>query len=443
MDRKLISIVNKHNNTSALKSIGYNPTMHSNASTQIIRQGNYTFWIVLILILTPFIQLGYSFYISFQIISFLLVVILFTNRRIVMKNLIPFFYFFILMKIPDIVFYDSDFFFHSFLKSSREFVCLIVLLMVSRYVVSEKIVINIKKIKLVVAILTFGFFFYTLLQFFSVSYGSLAFFIPKDFFVFNQDTLPTQFDLLHGGKIRPRASFGEPSYLAFILTSILVIVLNIYKSGVLKKCLIATIFTTVIISKTLAGVLGVGLLLIGYHKSKLKYLLLLIWIVLLLISFGRIEYLSHVPILNRLRHVGDYQLAKSIYTRVIVPLSIIQMMLGDSPLGIPTDELTFFLSVRAPFMAPLVTQGNIDNGFLNVVINYGILSLFIMIIIVWYIRDRFMLFYLFIASNFNGTFFGYDKIAVMCTVLVIVQSFARARQRGTSGYRNNSQGRRI
>jgi hypothetical protein len=273
------------------------------------------------------------------------------------------------------------------------------------------------------------------LQFYFYQFrGSTIFFVPTKFYIGDFGTFAATwaaFAQSHGLviKIRPSSFYAEPSYLGFIATSLLVIVLKTFPEGFRKHLLILTLLATLFLSQTLSGLIAFGLLLIAFYFNKIKRihpflvteLLLLVPIYLLLFP------VPHVFL--RILDVGDPQKELSGYIRLIVPFELIGKVLMHRPLGVPQDELFNFLNQRSVGAIAEMFRisansdqrvSGLDNAFLNFFIFYGVLGVAVIWAFAKQITNRLLLYYLFLASFFNGALLSYDKAVVISTVFLIV-----------------------
>jgi hypothetical protein len=135
--------------------------------------------------------------------------------------------------------------------------------------------------------------------------------------------------------------------------------------------------------------------------------------------------------LLRVFDIGDSQKELSGFIRLVLPFELIVKVWIHSPLGVPPDELASFL--RQPAVRVFANMftvnysggfqvAGLDNAFLNFFIFYGMLGTTIVWTFIRRIQDRYLLFYLFLASFFNGGLLSFDKVVVISTVFLITNN---------------------
>jgi hypothetical protein len=386
-----------------------------------------------LLISFPFIQWGASPYLSFQMFCFLILFASIDYRTV--ATIIPIMVFVALAMFAGTLFYTgSPYFLHSMLKVIREVLCLFILMAIYDSIPKHSSG-DSPTIKSVVSWMILVIFISTALQFYFYNFrSSTMFFVPAKFYIGEFGTFAENsaaFAQQHGLsiKIRPSSFYAEPSYLGFIALSLLVIILKVFPAGVRKHALILTLLTSLALSRTLSGLISFGLLFGAFYFKEIRRmhpfivteLLLLVPIYFLLFP---------VPgIFLRLLDIGDPQKELSGFIRLVLPFEIIGKVLLHSPQGVPQDELMEFLRRHSAGASVEIFRmsssgglrvAGLDNAFLNFFIFYGMLGLIVVWTFVKQIKDRFLLFYLFLTAFFNGALLSFDKVAVISTVFLIV-----------------------
>lgn len=386
-----------------------------------------------LLISVPFIQWGASPYLSFQMFCFLILFASIDYRTV--ATIIPILVFVALGMFAGTLFYTgSPYFLHSMLKVIREVLCLFILMAIYDSIPKHSSG-DSPTIKSVVSWTILVILISTALQFYFYNFrSSTMFFVPAKFYIGDFGTFAdswTTFAQQHALsiKIRPSSFYSEPSYLGFIALSLLAIVLKVFPEGVRKHALILTLLVSLALSQTLSGLISFVLLLSAFYFKEIRRMHpLIVTEVLLLVPIYFL--LFPVPaIFLRLLDIGDPHRELSGFVRLVLPFEIIGKVLLHRPLGVPQDELMGYLSrhfVGDPVdMFRMSSYGGLrvaglDNAFLNFFIFYGMLGLVVVWTFVKQIKDRFLLFYLFLTAFFNGALLSFDKVAVISTVFLIV-----------------------
>jgi hypothetical protein len=375
---------------------------------------------LIILALSPFVQLGFSYYFSVQVLIFLLLLLVLSEARgpstihadgaIIGTALVVFL-------APSLTQMESSFFQASILKAAREYICFVVL-----YVTLKRAkhfdISGAHQIKTVVILLVLSLFSFVVLQLLSFRESRL-FHIPIEFYIANSETIPTEFSLMVGDRVRPSAFFGEPSYLSFFVFSLLFIVSKVFSGSKLKTFLLLTLSIIPLLSVSLSGVLAVGLFHIYRLNSESKASpLTKIVLVLLFCSVMFTLFKSGVvQESERLFNILDKDAETSGYSRMVLPLKIIYHVITERIVGIPAFEIGKFA-----YSHHLVSDMNfvgVDNGLLNNFIFYGFFGALLLFFLYRASVGGGQFFYLLISAMFSGSFYTYDKVGVMGVVIII------------------------
>lgn len=413
-----------------------------------MKHGNDTTTIAIplaLLMCFPIIQWGASTYLSFQMLCFLILFIS-IDYRVVATNVPTLVFVALAMSASTLAHTASPFFLHSMLRVWREVFCLFVLLSV--YGTRPKYQSDNKSIRMVVTWLALAILISTILQFYFYNFRSSSiFFIPEYFYLAEFKTLAINwaaFAQEHSLniKIRPSSFYAEPSYLGFISLSLLVIILNIFSENFRKYLLVLILFASLTLSQTTSGLISFGLLLTVFYFNKIRRIHPFVAIELLLLAPVYFLLFPIPDLFLRVFDIGDSQKELSGFIRMVLPFELIVKVWTHSPLGVPPDQLVDFLkqpSVRT--IANMFTVNHfsglqvvgLDNAFLNFFIFYGMLGITILWAFFKKIQNRYLLFYLFLTSFFNGGLLSFDKVAVISTVFLIVNRWRRTAVDGTNG----------
>lgn len=363
-----------------------------------------------ILVCVPFIQMGYQYYLSTMILAFALAICLLRPKDAL--SLAPRLVLVLILMLLPVVFYlNSGHVVHSLLRAGREYLCfaLVYVFLVRAKHVASRGQPNMAIVNGGLVILAVGLLCFVIVQYVFLKRGIIIF-LPAEYYITNINTIPTALDVqwVH---VRPSASFGEPSYLGFIVTSLLVIILYVVKKKKTKLLLIACILVTVLFASTLAGVISCfSLVFLFFWRSARKpevrtALLMASVLVVTLASLSGYDSIS-----KRITNLTDKNVESSGNARIIGSLEIAGKVMLSSPIGIPTDELSSTSDL-----------GETANGFMNLIINYGVTGILIMVLFVRAARKNTVLVtYLFFASMFNGGILAFDKAAIMSLVIFLI-----------------------
>lgn len=363
----------------------------------------------LFLLLIPFMQTGVTFYISVQLVLFLIAA---TYARAVdyVSNIAWAPVFIALMIVPSL-FYTVENQLHMIMEVGRQFVCFYVL--VSIFSASGSMFEDREHIERGVLWLLLLLFFITLVQYVGLLFGQ-AFNIPSWLLVANQNTMigfEKAVELMLYGGVRPSALYGEPSYLSFVCVSLVYIMYTSSKS-MTKLYVVAGISLLIILmAKSLSGLLSMIVLTAVRFPPTFKYKNnVAISLILLLVILPVMLATDSVLLQRALGLVSaDKEIDPSAYIRLYAPFELINDVFSSYPFGLPKEMLIDHIETKYP-----ETFKGTDNGFLNVFINFGYSGFVILGFVIYKIyRDKLLLAYLLLASMFNGSLFTFDKIALI------------------------------
>jgi hypothetical protein len=316
---------------------------------------------------------------------------------------------------------------HDILKTGREFLCFSPTYCLLSY--KDSFLKNIKLnlvVRNVIPVLIFGFLVLTIIQTIFLKKGVYLTF-PYEYFITNFGTLPNELDLKYS-RIRPAATFGEPSYLGFMLSSLLVIVLRIYEKSWLKLAMIASILLTVYLCMSASGQFAVLVLIFIYFvqweaKAFVKFSITFLAFIFLIIAWSYTS-ISSFSTLDRFSNILDKKKESSGYYRLAAPAKVVYEVILNSPIGVTNSELVKFI-VSNKDMSKKDLLGSLSNGLYNLLINYGVTGFFILGLLfmpIW--KDWLIIAYIFLSTMFNGAFLAFDKASIIVTTLYIIFYFA-------------------
>ena len=348
---------------------------------------------ILILLLLPFIQIGWSFYISIQSAS----LFLFLKRY-------KYFYsstdlavgaFLLITFISNFIFTTASY--HDYLIIFREILCFM-LIIASTY--------GLKKISLHSSILTIKITIFILFIIVSIQFAGINFYnffisLPVEMFIANKESLEGIYDNFeYSLRFRAPATFGEPSYCSGVLT-VLYYIQNKYKPSLFFE--IITIIT-ILLMESLAGTILMSYLLFIKYSKRIDYSFLFIFVI---IMFGSVFLLKDTEIFDRVALLIKFDFAKdeSANIRLVEPFEIINDIFINKGqyLGISDTQMRTYFSVD---------RINIDNGILYLIIAHGFLIFPILGYISYKIKDVKLFIFFMLLIQLNGGILTFDKTVI-------------------------------
>ena len=357
-----------------------------------------------IMLMMPFIQIGYSFYFSIAFILFSFCFI--KSIRFYKKDI------YTLMFLSCLCFFYKSITVSTETGSQREFLiplremlCLVSIISIATRIQFEKI-----DLRLTGRLITY-FLFATLalviFQNYMLSRGAY-WGIPIDYFVTNQETLIGAEDaLFHHARFRATAYYGEPSYTSFIVFSLLTIYFATQDKLSNKVFVAILAFAITSVSQSLAGVASVFitltfwlLFLINYRKAK-KYFLFSFFIFISVIGIF-ISDKIYGRIMDAIQGNDD-----STIIRIGQPLALLWDVISGGA----------FFGVNLVYIEKYLGYSNIDNATLRLFIYYGILIIVPLLTLILFARTGLIILYIILVMNFNGELFSYDKALIVGLVI--------------------------
>ncbi len=318
-----------------------------------------------LLLVLPFIQLGYSYYASVSTVGAALTLFMAgpSNFRTLWQQNLAFRSLACLLMIVAVASYSRASA-QDVLRAMREAVAFFLLTGCALWalpVFNSRI-----SSRVLFAIWLFGIGTLAMVIVQTVYLRSHAYFgIPMELFSQNANTLPGELALLYSN-FRPSGTFAEPSYLGGVCLSLIFAISPLLKKGRSVQLLVALLIVIVLISRSLSGILFIFLYLSIHMRSVLRSPAILYGCVVLLLGILLVVALTDNPISDRLLNGGDYDL--SIMGRIFGPLEAIPRILPLYPLGIP---LAPFQEMGYSFSRDLTAGEMTHNGLFNLIINYG------------------------------------------------------------------------
>ncbi|WP_336093989.1 hypothetical protein [Leeuwenhoekiella sp. CH_XMU1409-2] len=359
----------------------------------------------LILCSLPFMQLGFTYYIS---VFFLLFLVSFLSAFSVKfffgfnAKFLIFGSLFFFIKVFSLVVAEENFSYRDILLPLRELLCFIGIIVISLYL--KQCVVDIKKVQVFFLLFLTTILVLVISQYIFFSRGIYVG-LPIDFFVINEATLSgSEKALRFGTRYRPTSFYGEPSYTSWITLSILTIILfrnefnKIFKLKVIFVC-----FGIVLISQAVSGVLAILVTTLAYflYYSNSNILKKIRFLIAAGIVFTLSIYLSEELQSRIYAILSNEDVSSNI--RFLEPYLILKDMVNNANF--------FGVSNYSELMSI------IDNAGFGLIIQYGVISIFILILLLKFVKNKILWLYLILSLNFNGTFFRFDKVLVISLVV--------------------------
>ncbi|MBF7012799.1 hypothetical protein QUC32_24545 [Novosphingobium resinovorum] len=375
----------------------------------------------MLLMLIIFIQVGYTYWLSVAVLSASILLIRLRHQLIAGFKSQPWVPFIFLLMFLPLIFERSVDFDHDFLRSGREalFGILMLLIVIGSRV--RPLAVNMSKIAVSLGVVAAFLLTLVIIQIGALKSG-VYFGLPEEAYAFGDDTIPGALDLIYSD-IRPAATFSEPSYLAFICTSILLILLSFFDSTRRMLSSIVIVISVGILSRAASfvvfggGLSGIFVTRIVKGRNKLLILgfLALGAVATILIQATLLD--GRLNVVDRVLRGGSSTGDASVFDRFFGPMYLMPEYLPTYPLGLPSSLVQRAISAGA---AQIGTNGPalLMNGFFNLLFQYGF-SGFIIALAFLVRRDIIVSIYLMSCMMFNGAFFAVDKFVVISMTITI------------------------
>jgi hypothetical protein len=240
--------------------------------------------------------------------------------------------------------------------------------------------------------------------------------IPMELFSQNTNTLPGELALLYSS-LRPSGTFAEPSYLGGVCLSLIFAISPLLMQKRSVQLLSALLLLIVVISRSLSGMLFIFVYLLVYMRGALRSPAVFYGCVVSLLGILLAVTLTDNPISDRLLSGGDYD--ASIMGRIFGPLEAIPKILPLYPLGIP---LAPFQGMGYSFSHDLAAGEMTHNGLFNLVINYGFVGFLLGGVVLFSFRSTEAMVYILALSIQNGGFLTVDKFVIVALSIMLHNS---------------------
>lgn len=376
---------------------------------------------LLAFLVLPFLQVGVSFYISGMTVVALLMLVKFRGQIVVSILTHPMRTLLCCLSVIMPLMFPFEIDGQDIGRVLRE--ALFILLMVSSFgVVAETMdSATVRKVTSYIYILIGFYLCLSLVQTAFLS-RQVYFGLPRTLFVANEGTLPGDLDLLYS-KIRATGTFGEPSYLGFVLTSLAFALFPLARKWVVPRLAIMVVVLIALICQSLSFFIAIALLLAyerpGFRELKVSYVLPGV-VVLCVMGIYFSEVIENF--LSRVTSLSNSAAEPSGFVRIFGPISILPDFLAEFPTGVPFYKLYPILEAYVPVgLRPLSFY---DNGLINFVLDFGFYGFLLLYLYFTSVKDGASRIYLFAAGIFNGALLSPDKLGVMILVFSLYNSFA-------------------
>lgn len=249
--------------------------------------------------------------------------------------------------------------------------------------------------------------------------------LPFEWFAIDGGTFASELALIYGPEsLRPAATFSEPSYFGFVLLSFALMLSPLAGKSRLATTGLALAVAAGLLSRSLSFFLSVLLVIVlpfalARQKHRGALLLGMIAVVVPLIAF------SGSALLSRLGNATSIETADaSTADRIFGPLLAMPSYLADYPAGSPFSSLTQTL---APHIANRTASVDdiLNNALFNLIFAYGVVGFAIVAAILVAARDLRTRLYMVTCAMFNGAFLAIDKVAMITLTLAVYEHCRR------------------
>jgi hypothetical protein len=379
-----------------------------------------------VVLLAPFVQLGWTYYASIATVAAVLSV-LHLRREIVaaLSTAGALVLFIVPLALIPVVFQTHDS--HDTLRAIREVIIFSIMILI--FVGIGRVpghIRNVKNVLLCLALVTSFELFMAMLQFVTIPMRIYITF-PRSSYVMNSNTLPELLNLIYS-KIRPAATFGEPSYLGFFCLSSVLMTLPYLARSRPAQIAFATAIAAGILSQSGAFALALivllpfGLYSVGLIKVSPQTIMLGLIVVIGL-------FFASSAVTSRFVE-GSVSHDLSAQQRVFAPLAALPSYMWNHPLGLPTSQV--LNAVRSAVGGgALSVYEPLHNALFSLIFCYGIFGVAMIVILIWSTPENPAKIYIVLCSFFNGSLLSTDKLAIVSvSVAVFAYGVMRLRQEG-------------
>lgn len=377
-----------------------------------------------LLLLVPFIQLGTSYYGSVAMLLAALAVI--RLRGIVWTGLkaAPWGPVLAVLMFASLLSGTGDDPVQDVLRVGREAVIAVLMIAIFTGVSRRSIQLNARMIVGLLIVMTSGLLLLTLVQAVALR-GGVYVGVPAEWFVTGSGTIPGEKSLYYSkAALRPSGTFAEPSYLAFVMLSFMMIALASLEARRTGMLLLVVAVLCGLASQAASFVLFAGLIgAIYLLQTGSAGRRAISGAVVILAAAAVLLLGTELGVIARV--AGGFQAGgdASIFARIFGPLQALPDFLAKYPFGQPMSLLP---AVLYPFAKALGGDPEqfLMNGLLNLFFAYGVIGLPLAVALLM-VRGWLPRLYVISCMMFNGAFLAIDKLALVALTLAIYESVRR------------------
>jgi hypothetical protein len=375
-------------------------------------------FIIVATILIPFLQMGLSFYLSIQVLAICTVLSFigissYVSTFITNAGLLSVFLLTAVMTAQTV---DDVF----FVFRQMSMFCLIIAALMHRPRLGG-LTESLFTVKHLLIFIVFAEAVFCGFQMFYFSKGEY-FAFPYDWFIINGSILErADLALQYSTRFRPLGTFGEPSYLALVSNLIFLIVYPyLYDQNKEKLLLLISTIAVNFLCGSLSGLVFFLIIVVLTSRRLSVGRMLASGVVVLLLMFSAIFFVEEFR-----SRIFDVLLAgedRSAYVRIEVPLRMAAEVLTSGLAGVyPANIASYYQNLSAELGYDIDKIS--DNAFLNIIINYGWLGLFIVFGFIlkyrYELADPRVAVLIFYAGTQNGSLVSIDKAFLVAFMLLM------------------------
>lgn len=366
-----------------------------------------------LVLLSPFAHLGLSYYLSAAMVSTILA---FASITLVVRSSLKFVLFPISLLLPMLLCISQSDLPQSsdVLRVFRELLFLSALICVAyslRFVSSTD---GLNSVLKALCIVTVGQLVLVIVQrIYIPQYIFVSF--PYSWYVQNSGTLAEYDDLLYS-RIRPSATFGEPSFLGFVCCAFVTALSPMIRESRISQFIVGLLVVTGFMSESLSFALSIFIIGIAYFYIERRAVRFRYVVPIFLISTVLALVLSAGGIEARVSNsIGGTD--RSTALRLVLPLLLLPERLLEFPIGQPFYTMT--TSITRMSLAAGFTTPPLDNAMFNFLFCYGFFGFVVIGVLLAGMRNNFIRIFFLVALSFNGDFLSISKSPVLFLCLVV------------------------
>ncbi len=381
--------------------------------------------VILMLIITPIMQLGLSFYASMSVVMLILVMMKWapllgqgaTQANILLSIVL-------LMGLPLMLAPSLDFN-ADLLRTLREAVMFLILASALVAFRTSPMLGDAEPPLMLFAGLVLFFFALCAVQSILLPRG-IYFGFPESAFAQETGTIANDAALLADPEsLRPQATFSEPSYLAFVLLSFSMMLIPRTTSSRTATIIMGAIVLVGLMSRSLAFLLTMAAVILFPLMLDRRAKRGMIIAGSLVIGTLMLSLTSASILITRLTQARSVETTDySTLARIGQPLQVIPRFLEAYPVGVPLSMLE---RAMAPFMPDTSMEPAeiLQNAIFNFIFLYGLAGFLLFGALIFLARDLRTRLYIASCAMFNGAFLAIDKIAMIVMTLALYEQAKR------------------